>query len=70
MDIRQFVVSDSSAVIELWSSTGLLWPHNDPIRDIERKLDDSPWGFLVMTEDNHIIGSTMVGYDGHRGWVN
>ena len=70
MDIRQFVVSDSSAVIELWSSTGLLWPHNDPIRDIERKLDDSPWGFLVMTEDNHIIGSIMVGYDGHRGWVN
>jgi len=70
MDIRQFVIGDSSAVIELWSSTGLLWPNNNPVRDIDRKLDDSPWGFLVMTEDDHIIGSIMVGYDGHRGWVN
>lgn len=23
-----------------------------------------------MNEDDHIIGSIMVGYDGHRGWVN
>lgn len=33
-------------------------------------MDDSPWGFRVTTEDDHIIGSIMVGYDGHRGWVN
>ena len=57
-------------MIELWSSAGLLWPHNNPVRDIDRKLDDSPWGFLIMTEDDHIIGSMMVGYDGHRGRVN
>ncbi len=23
-----------------------------------------------MVEDDDIIGSIMVGYDGHRGWVN
>ena len=70
MEIRQFVIGDSAAAVELWSSTGLLWPSNDPVRDIERKLEDSPWGFLVMVEDDDIIGSIMVGYDGHRGWVN
>lgn len=70
MRIRQFVIGDSAAVVELWSSTGLLRPSNDPVRDIERKLKASPWGFLVTVEDDDIIGSVMVGYDGHRGWAN
>jgi ribosomal protein S18 acetylase RimI-like enzyme len=25
---------------------------------------------LVLEEDNPLIGSVMVGYEGHRGWVN
>jgi ribosomal protein S18 acetylase RimI-like enzyme len=33
-------------------------------------MSDSPWGFLVLTENDEIIGSVMVGYDGHRGWIN
>jgi hypothetical protein len=33
-------------------------------------VTDSPWGFLVLTEDDEIFGSVMVGYDGHRGWIN
>ena len=70
MRIRQFVIGDSAAVFELRSAAGLLWPSNDPVLDIERKVEDSPWGFLVMVEDDDIIGSIMVGYDGHRGWVN
>ena len=70
MEIRQFDIGDSAAVIELWRSAGLLWPSNDPMRDIERKMDNSPWGFLVVADDHEIIGSVMVGYDGHRGWVN
>lgn len=39
-------------------------------RDIERKMNDSPWGFLVAVDDSSIVGSVMVGYDGHRGWIN
>ena len=70
MRIRQFVIGDSAAVFELRSAAGLLWPSNDPVLDIERKVEDSPWGFLVMVEDDDIIGSLMVGFDGHRGWVN
>jgi len=70
MEIRTFAEVDTDAVIDLWRSTGLVHPTNDPHRDIARKVTDSPWGFLVLTEDGEIIGSVMVGYDGHRGWMN
>jgi ribosomal protein S18 acetylase RimI-like enzyme len=33
-------------------------------------MNDSPWGFLVAMDGKTIIGSIMVGYDGHRGWIN
>lgn len=70
MDIRPFAVSDMDEVIDLWRRAGLVHPTNDPRRDIERKMADSPWGFLVAVDDTAIIGSVMVGYDGHRGWIN
>jgi ribosomal protein S18 acetylase RimI-like enzyme len=70
MEIRTFTEADTDAVIDLWRATGLVHPTNDPLRDIARKVADSPWGFLVLTEADEIIGSVMVGYDGHRGWIN
>jgi ribosomal protein S18 acetylase RimI-like enzyme len=70
MEIRTFNEADADAVIDLWRATGLVHPTNEPRRDIARKVTDSPWGFLVLTEDDEIIGSVMVGYDGHRGWIN
>ncbi|HUZ40930.1 MAG TPA: GNAT family acetyltransferase [Acidimicrobiales bacterium] len=70
MEIRTFVRDDIEETVELWRRSELLNPKNDPRRDIERKLIDSPWGFLVMVDEDQIIGSIMVGYDGHRGWVN
>jgi len=70
MEIRPFTDTDSDAVIELWRLSGLVQPANDPRRDIERKTSDSPWGFLVAVDDAAIVGSVMVGYDGHRGWIN
>jgi ribosomal protein S18 acetylase RimI-like enzyme len=30
---------------------------------------DAP-GLLVLEDDDELIGSVMVGYEGHRGWVN
>ncbi len=70
MNIRPFVRDDIEATVELWRRSDLLNPNNEPRRDIERKLLDSPWGFFVMVDEGDIIGSIMVGYDGHRGWVN
>ena len=68
--IRSFAVADTEAVVALWRAAGLLVPWNDPYRDIERKLTVQPELFLVAEAAGAVVGSAMVGYDGHRGWVN
>lgn len=70
MEVRPFTVADAPAVVALWDAAGLIHPANDAHRDVARKVADSPWGFLVATDDDAVIGSVMVGYDGHRGWIN
>ncbi len=70
MQIRPFHVSDEAAVIGLWSRCGLVRPVNDPAKDIRRKLSVNPELFLVGTLDKRIIAAVMVGYEGHRGWIN
>jgi ribosomal protein S18 acetylase RimI-like enzyme len=69
--IRPFHLSDEGAVIDLWRRCNLVRPQNDPAKDIQRKLRLQRELFLVATAgDGRIIGSVMVGYDGHRGWIN
>jgi ribosomal protein S18 acetylase RimI-like enzyme len=68
--IRSFSADDTEALVELWRRCELLRPWNDPHDDIERKLATDPDLLLVAIEDGAVVGSAMVGYDGHRGWVN
>lgn len=69
--IRSFDVADTEPVVALWRSAGLVVPWNDPYRDIERKLTVQRELFLVADGgDGAVVGTAMVGYDGHRGWVN
>lgn len=68
--IVRFTPSHQDAVIDLWKKCGLIVPQNDPVEDVERKLDFQPELFLVAMLDRRVIGSVMVGYDGHRGWMN
>ncbi len=70
MEIRPFKIEDQAAVIELWDRCGLIRPQNDPIKDIQRKLNIQPDCFLLGVEDGTIIASAMYSYDGHRAWVN
>lgn len=65
--IDTFTEGDRHRVVRLWTDCGLTRPWNDPDKDIDRKMADSPWGFLVLRQGNGIIGSAMLGYDGHRG---
>lgn len=57
-------------MIALWRDCGLVVPHNDPHRDIARKLEVQPELFIVGEGGADIIGSCMAGYEGHRGWIN
>jgi ribosomal protein S18 acetylase RimI-like enzyme len=70
MDIRAFELSDQEPVIRLWERCGLTRPWNDPRKDIARKLTVQPELFLVGVCGIEIVATAMVGFDGHRGWVN
>ena len=70
MDIREYLDTDEAAVISLWRDCGLVVPHNDPAKDIARKLAVGRDLFLVGIADEGIVASVMGGYEGHRGWVN
>src|SRR5213078_244103 len=71
MNIRPFEPADEEAVIAVWRRCDLLRPWNDPHKDIRRKVAEQPEGFLVAVDDRgDVVGTVMVGYDGHRGWIN
>lgn len=70
MEIRPYRPDDEAAVIAVWDRCGLLRPWNDPRKDIQRKLTDSPELFLVGTIEGRVVATVMAGYDGHRGWIN
>ena len=70
MDIRSFQQTDTDAVVQLWRDCGLVKAWNDPLKDIQRKLQVMPELFLVGEIDHTVVASVMGGYDGHRGWAN
>jgi ribosomal protein S18 acetylase RimI-like enzyme len=70
MQIRPFHPDDEQAVIDLWRRCDLTRPQNDPHKDIRRKLATQPEMFLIAIVNERITGTVMVGYDGHRGWIN
>jgi ribosomal protein S18 acetylase RimI-like enzyme len=68
--VRSFREPDRGAVIELWQRCELTRPWNDPDRDIDRKLALDDGLLLVAEAPGGIVGTVMVGYEGHRGWAN
>ena len=68
--IRSYQASDEEAVVSVWQACELTRPWNDPRRDIQRKLAGDTGPFLVAEADDGVVGTVMVGYDGHRGWIN
>jgi ribosomal protein S18 acetylase RimI-like enzyme len=68
--VRRYSARDEQAVIDLWDRCGLLRPWNNPGKDISRKLSANSDWFLVAAVRNQIVGSIMIGYEGHRGWIN
>lgn len=69
MHIRPYQESDEDTVIALWSECGLTRPWNDPRRDIARKMTEQPELFLVVVDQQEVVATAMIGFDGHRGWV-
>ena len=71
LTIRPFRSADEAGVIALWRACDLVRPWNDPRKDITRKLCVNPEWFLVAEgTDGRVVATVMVGYEGHRGWIN
>jgi ribosomal protein S18 acetylase RimI-like enzyme len=70
LTIRPYQSQDEEAVIDLWQECGLVVPQNDPHIDIARKIEYQPELFFVGTLEQKVIATIMIGYEGHRGWIN
>lgn len=70
LQIRQADPEDEAAVVALWMACGLVAPHNDPGADFRFARGGAASDVLVgLDEAGGIVGSVMVGHDGHRGWL-
>lgn len=58
------------AAVDLWHACGLTRPWNDPHADLSRALDaENSTVLAAIDAADGLLGTVMVGHDGHRGWV-
>ena len=67
--ITEIEDADAAAVVSLWERCALTRPWNDPAADIALARRSPDATVLVGRVAGEIVGSVMVGHDGHRGWV-
>lgn len=67
--LRHAGPDDAAAVTALWERCGLTRPWNDAGQDYARALAQDHSTVLLLENAGTLIGSVMVGDDGHRGWV-
>ncbi|KAA0593586.1 ribosomal protein S18 acetylase RimI-like enzyme [Azospirillum lipoferum] len=68
--IRPCTAEDCDAVVALWTACGLVVPWNNPAADFTLALSKSSSTVLAAIDDGgRIVGTAMVGQDGHRGWI-
>ena len=69
MIVEELRRDEDLLVAQLWTRVGLTRAWNDPTADFHRALDGPTSTVLGARRDGALIGTVMVGHDGHRGWV-
>lgn len=70
MRIHDLPLTLTDDAVALWHANGLTRPWNDPHADLHRALAGPTSTVLAAQDDKGVLlGTAMVGYDGHRGWV-
>lgn len=69
MQIRDLTTANIGATTSLWVRAGLTRSWNPPELDLQRALDGGTSTVLGAFDNDRLIGTVMVGHDGHRGWV-
>ena len=67
--IREATAGDAAVVIALWQEADLIRPWNDPQADYRNALDWPGSTVLLAEHGEQPVGTAMVGFDGHRGWI-
>lgn len=69
MKIEVLPAGMEEEAVSLWCITGIARPWNDPGEDLRRAMRGTASTVLACTDRNELLGTAMVGHDGHRGWV-
>ncbi len=69
MEICVLDRSRADEAIGLWLACELTRPWNDPRSDLLRALEGPSSTVLATIDGGELVGTVMVGHDGHRGWV-
>lgn len=69
MDIAELPDHLRDDAVALWREAGLTRPWNDPVEDLQRALRGPDSTVLAGVVDDRLVGTAMVGHDGHRCWV-
>jgi ribosomal protein S18 acetylase RimI-like enzyme len=67
--IRAYRDDDLDDVVRLWDACGLNVPHNDPADDIALVRRSPNAALLLAHAGPRLVGTVLVGHDGHRGWM-
>lgn len=67
--VVELTPEDGPAAVALWTEAGLTRPWNDAAADFQRAVGGPASAVLGACIDGDLIGTAMVGHDGHRGWV-
>jgi len=70
LTIRSAAAADEPRVVALWRASDLVASYNDPSQDFQFARAKGNSDVLVgLDAEQAIVGSVMVGHDGHRGWI-
>ncbi len=70
MMIREYLPADYSKVYKIWKACQLSLGLSDCFEEVERVRLLHPALFLVLENENGIIGTVMGSFDGRRGYVH
>lgn len=69
MHLTTLDAARADEAVALWRACDLTRPWNNPHADLARALAGPSSTVLAALEGDTLIGTAMVGHDGHRGWV-
>jgi ribosomal protein S18 acetylase RimI-like enzyme len=69
VDIRELDDVDLSFAIDLWRTVDLVREWNDPVGDFQGAIAGTTSAVLGAEVNGVLVGTAMVGFDGHRGWL-